>query len=161
MQNTGMSTVDKKEQIEAFRWEIEDAKLENGEEEKLNELRAVVGSSAKIKRCTDEALDMLSRNQQGNVRDCLANAIRSISTLAGVDESKESMVDTLESLSAQLDDIISEESRFGEDKWALLTAGKDGKVNTMTISWGGTGFIWNKHVVFIFVVVKQSIHGFF
>lgn len=50
-----------------------------------------------------------------------------------------------------LDNIISEESRFGEDKWALLTAGKDGKVNTMTISWGGVGFIWNKHVVFIFV----------
>ncbi|MBQ8940948.1 MAG: DNA repair protein RecN [Firmicutes bacterium] len=105
------SDTDRQEKIDMYTFqiqEIEDAKLENGEEEKLNELRAVVGSSAKIKRCTDEALDMLLRNQQGNVRDCLANAIRSITTLAGVDESKESMVDTLESLSAQLDDIISD-----------------------------------------------------
>lgn len=36
-------------------------------------------------------------------------------------------------------------------KWALVTAGDDKKFNTMTISWGGMGVLWNKNVSFIFV----------
>lgn len=35
--------------------------------------------------------------------------------------------------------------------WMLITAEKDGKVNTMTASWGGLGSIWEKHVAFIFI----------
>lgn len=34
---------------------------------------------------------------------------------------------------------------------ALLTCGKEGNVNTMTISWGGMGVIWNMDVGFVFV----------
>lgn len=33
----------------------------------------------------------------------------------------------------------------------LITAEKDGKVNTMTASWGGLGVLWSMDVVFIFV----------
>lgn len=33
----------------------------------------------------------------------------------------------------------------------LITAAKGDKVNSMTASWGGVGYIWNKRVVFIFV----------
>lgn len=36
-------------------------------------------------------------------------------------------------------------------EWMLITAGTREKCNTMTASWGGTGFLWNKPVVFIFV----------
>lgn len=39
---------------------------------------------------------------------------------------------------------------IGKD-WLLLTAEKDGKVNTMTASWGGVGILWNKKVAYIFV----------
>jgi len=39
---------------------------------------------------------------------------------------------------------------IGED-WLLVTAEKDGKVNTMTASWGGTGILWNKRVAYIFI----------
>ena len=35
--------------------------------------------------------------------------------------------------------------------WALLTSGGKDKVNTMTVSWGGVGVLWNKDVVFVFV----------
>lgn len=35
--------------------------------------------------------------------------------------------------------------------WLLLTAGNDLKANTMTASWGGIGFLWNKNVLFLFV----------
>ncbi|MDD2496094.1 MAG: flavin reductase family protein [Tissierellia bacterium] len=33
----------------------------------------------------------------------------------------------------------------------LITAEKDGKINTMTASWGGLGVLWSMEVVFIFV----------
>ena len=33
----------------------------------------------------------------------------------------------------------------------LITAEKGEKVNSMTASWGGVGYLWNKRVVFIFV----------
>lgn len=34
-------------------------------------------------------------------------------------------------------------------EWMLVTAEKDGKVNSMTASWGGFGIMWNKNVAFI------------
>lgn len=39
---------------------------------------------------------------------------------------------------------------IGND-WMLITAGEENKFNTMTASWGGAGFLWNKNVVFTFV----------
>ena len=39
---------------------------------------------------------------------------------------------------------------IGKD-WLLITAEKDGKVNTMTASWGGVGCLWNKKVAYIFI----------
>lgn len=38
-----------------------------------------------------------------------------------------------------------------DKEWALLTAGIDGDFNSMTISWGGMGTMWNKPVVFLVV----------
>ena len=38
-----------------------------------------------------------------------------------------------------------------KNKWMLITAEKDGKVNTMTASWGGFGVMWNKEVVFVVI----------
>lgn len=40
------------------------------------------------------------------------------------------------------------------NEWMLITAEKDGKVNTMTASWGGLGVIWHYNAVYIFV--RQS-----
>ena len=39
---------------------------------------------------------------------------------------------------------------FDKD-WALITAGKEAEVNTMTASWGGIGILWNRPVVFCFI----------
>ncbi|MBN7771760.1 flavin reductase family protein [Clostridium aminobutyricum] len=39
-------------------------------------------------------------------------------------------------------------------EWMLITAEKDGKVNSMTASWGGLGVIWGKNVAYI--VVRKS-----
>lgn len=35
--------------------------------------------------------------------------------------------------------------------WMLITAGEGEKFNTMTASWGGFGYIWNRPVAFVFI----------
>jgi flavin reductase (DIM6/NTAB) family NADH-FMN oxidoreductase RutF len=46
------------------------------------------------------------------------------------------------------------------DQWALLTAGKQGDWNTMTIAWGSLGDIWWKPVVDAYVVPTRYTYGF-
>ncbi len=41
-------------------------------------------------------------------------------------------------------------TKIGKE-WGLVTAGNIEKSNTMTVSWGGVGVLWNKNVVFIFI----------
>lgn len=45
-------------------------------------------------------------------------------------------------------------------EWMLITAGSSEKFNTMTASWGGIGFLWNKPVAFIFVRPERYTFGF-
>lgn len=39
---------------------------------------------------------------------------------------------------------------LGKD-WAVLTSGTKEKANSMTISWGGFGVLWNRNVCYVFV----------
>lgn len=50
-------------------------------------------------------------------------------------------------------------SQFNK-KWALLTAGNGDSFNTMTISWGGMGTIWNKPVVTVYIRSSRYTHEF-
>lgn len=45
-------------------------------------------------------------------------------------------------------------------EWMLVTAGDREKFNTMTASWGGTGFLWNKPVVFVFIRPERYTFDF-
>lgn len=47
-----------------------------------------------------------------------------------------------------------------DQEWALLTAGVKEKFNTMTISWGGLGTIWNKPVVTVYVRPNRYTYEF-
>lgn len=47
-----------------------------------------------------------------------------------------------------------------DKKWALLTAGNKDNFNTMTISWGGLGTIWNKPVATVYVRSSRYTHEF-
>lgn len=38
-----------------------------------------------------------------------------------------------------------------DKEWALLTAGNEKGYNTMTISWGGLGTLWNKPIATVYV----------
>ncbi len=45
-------------------------------------------------------------------------------------------------------------------EWALLSAGDETKNNTMTVSWGGLGVIWNKNVVTVYVSPPRYTYEF-
>ena len=47
-----------------------------------------------------------------------------------------------------------------DESWALLTAGVRGDLNTMTISWGSLGELWNKPVVTVYVSSSRYTHEF-
>ncbi|MBP5185324.1 MAG: flavin reductase [Lachnospiraceae bacterium] len=47
-----------------------------------------------------------------------------------------------------------------DKQWALLTAGKQDSFNTMTISWGGLGTLWNKPVATVYVRTSRYTHDF-
>ncbi len=49
------------------------------------------------------------------------------------------------------------------NEWAAVTAEADGKVNAMTVSWGGVGVMWGKNVATIYIrdsrYTKELIDG--
>ena len=47
-----------------------------------------------------------------------------------------------------------------DKQWALLTAGTEENFNTMTISWGGLGTLWNKPVTTVYVRTSRYTHEF-
>jgi len=46
------------------------------------------------------------------------------------------------------------------NQWMLITAGTPDSYNTMTASWGGSGMLWNKPVMFVFVRPQRYTYGF-
>ena len=48
---------------------------------------------------------------------------------------------------------------MGKD-WTLITAKAGNKINTMTASWGGFGYLWNKNVAFIYVRPQRYTYEF-
>ena len=41
------------------------------------------------------------------------------------------------------------------DQWMLITAKKDGKINTMTASWGAMGIMWGKNVATAYILPQR------
>lgn len=48
---------------------------------------------------------------------------------------------------------------IGKDSM-LITAERDGKVNTMTAGWGGLGVMWGKNVVYAVIRPQRYTKGF-
>lgn len=49
---------------------------------------------------------------------------------------------------------------FG-NKWALVTAGSLADHNAMTVSWGGVGCLWGKHVATVYIRPNRHTYGYF
>lgn len=50
-------------------------------------------------------------------------------------------------------------AKFDKD-WALVTAGSRERFNSMTISWGSMGTIWNKSILTVYVRPERFTWGF-
>ncbi len=57
-------------------------------------------------------------------------------------------------------DFMKKAFRVYDKEWALVTAGTADNYNTMTISWGGLGTIWNKPVATVYVKPIRYTHRF-
>lgn len=57
-------------------------------------------------------------------------------------------------------DFINKAFEVYNKEWALVTAGNENSFNTMTISWGGLGTIWNKPVATVYVKPIRYTHSF-
>ena len=55
-----------------------------------------------------------------------------------------------------IDDIFA---KF-DKQWALVTAGNAEDFNTMTVSWGGLGTLWNKPVATVYVRPSRYTHEY-
>lgn len=58
--------------------------------------------------------------------------------------------------------ILAQEDAFqliGKE-WMLITAGDKDNFNTMTASWGGIGWLWNRPVAYIFVRPERYTYEF-
>ena len=58
--------------------------------------------------------------------------------------------------------VLGQENPFDliGKEWMLITAGTKESFNTMTASWGGLGWLWNRPVAFIFVRPERYTHDF-
>lgn len=45
-------------------------------------------------------------------------------------------------------------------EWMLITGERDGKVNTMTASWGGVGVLWGKNVATVYIRPQRHTKQF-
>lgn len=59
-----------------------------------------------------------------------------------------------------MNDFMKKAFRVYDKEWALVTAGTMGNFNTMTISWGGLGTLWNKPVATVYVKPIRHTHSF-
>ncbi len=59
-----------------------------------------------------------------------------------------------------MNDFMKKAFRVYDKEWALVTAGTADNYNTMTISWGGLGTIWNKPVATVYVKPIRYTHRF-
>ena len=59
-----------------------------------------------------------------------------------------------------MNDFMKKAFKVYDKEWALVTAGNMENFNTMTISWGGLGTLWNKPVATVYVKPIRHTHSF-
>lgn len=60
----------------------------------------------------------------------------------------------------RLNDVTLDPFRLYRDDWGLVTAGKPGDFNTMTISWGSFGELWARPTVTVYVRHSRYTYQF-
>ncbi len=56
--------------------------------------------------------------------------------------------------------VLENPFKLLDDDWALLTAGSIDSFNTMTVSWGGFGVLWDRNICYCFCRPQRYTHEF-
>ncbi len=59
-----------------------------------------------------------------------------------------------------IEDLSGNVFREIGEEWMLVSAEKEGVVNTMTASWGGMGVLWKENVAFVFIRPQRYTYEF-
>ena len=105
---------EKQRQLDLLKYqlnEIEEAKLRDGEEEKLNEKRKVMMNSEKIAKSITEADSAISES----TIDVLSSAIRALEKIEDMDKKYEETVSSLKSIYYEMQEIARDINSFHED----------------------------------------------
>ncbi len=73
---------------------------------------------------------------------------------------QQTQMNSKESIEIKATEIKENAIQLFDQKWALVTAGVPGEVNTMTISWGSLGELWNRPVVTVYVSSSRYTYEF-
>ena len=100
---------DREAKIDLYKFQINEIKmadLKPGEEDELNERRDIIANSVKLKKLSDDALNVLYRNDNASASDRIAVAIDEVSDIARIDTEQMPLQESLESIAAQLEGVI-------------------------------------------------------
>lgn len=94
--------------------EIEMAALERDEELYLAERRKILAGANKLMENASEALDSLYRSDGRSAADSIASAINNLNEISAMDSSKTQMYEMLETISLQLEEVVSELRHYSD-----------------------------------------------
>lgn len=108
---------DREAKIDLYKFQINEIKMANlkpGEEEELNEKREVMVNGVKLKKFSDEALDVLYRSDSNSASDKIAQALDAVSSITRVDAAQAPIEESLESIAAQLEGVIEKLRHYSD-----------------------------------------------
>lgn len=108
---------DREAKIDLYKFQINEIKMANlrpGEEEELNEKREVMANGVKLKKFSDEALDVLYRSDSNSASDKIAQALDAVSSITRVDAAQAPIEESLESIAAQLEGVIEKLRHYSD-----------------------------------------------
>jgi DNA repair protein RecN (Recombination protein N) len=108
---------DREAKIDLYKFQINEIKMANlkpGEEEELAEQRDVIANSVKLKKYSDEALDILHRNENGSVTDKVAQALEVVNDITKIDATQAPVEESIESIVAQLENVVDKLRNYSE-----------------------------------------------
>lgn len=94
--------------------EIEEANLQDGEDEDLEQLYQRMAAGKKITEAISEAYQYTSEDSSGNASDYLSRAIRALQDVSSVDEQGMSLYDQLSEIDSLLNDFNRELSDYAK-----------------------------------------------
>ncbi len=109
---------DREAKIDLYKFQINEIKmaaLKPGEEEELNEKRDVMANGVKLKKFSDEALNVLYRNDNNSASDRIAQALDSVGNITKYDAAQVPVEEALESIAAQLEGVIEKLRNYSDN----------------------------------------------